>query len=110
VLVGDGRLSYDELADLVVAQARQIEQLRVGVAQLRAGNEKLRAENTELKRRLGMNSSNSSRPPSSESPFVKPAPKSLRRKSGRKPGGQPGHPGSTLSLCQPGHALASMRV
>lgn len=88
---GDGRPSYDELAALVVAQAQIIEQLRTEVAQLRA-------ENAELKRRLEMNSTNSSKPPSSDSPFTKPAPKSLRRKSGRKPGGQPGHPGSTLAL------------
>ena len=88
---GDGRPSYDELAALVVAQAQIIDQLRAEVAQLRA-------ENAELKRRLGMNSTNSSKPPSSDSPFTKPAPKSLRRNSGRKPGGQPGHPGSTLAL------------
>ena len=88
---GDGRPSYDELAALVVAQAQIIEQLRTEVAQLRA-------ENAELKRRLGMDSTNSSKPPSSDSPFTKPAPKSLRGKSGRKPGGQPGHPGSTLAL------------
>ena len=88
---GDGRPSYDELAALVVEQARVIAELRVRVAALEA-------ENAELKRRLGMNSTNSSKPPSSDSPFTKPAPKSLRRRSGRKPGGQPGHPGSTLAL------------
>jgi transposase len=91
VQAGDGRPSYDELAALVVEQARVIAELRTRVAVLEA-------ENAELKRRLGMNSTNSSKPPSSDSPFVKPAPRSLRRRSGRKPGGQPGHPGSTLAL------------
>ena len=88
---GDGRPSYDELAALVIEQARVIAELRVRVAALEA-------ENAELKRRLGMNSTNSSKPPSSDSPFVKPTPRSLRGRSGRKPGGQPGHPGSTLAL------------
>ena len=58
----------------------------------------LEAEVAELRRQVGQNSRNSSKPPSSDSPFIKPAPRSLRRKSGRKPGGQPGHPGSTLAL------------
>jgi transposase len=83
VPAGGERPSYDELAALVASQAAEIAALRAEVA--------------ELKRRLGQNSQNSSRPPSSDSPFVKPAPKSLRRRSGRKPGGQPGHPGSTLA-------------
>lgn len=68
------------------------------IAGLQAEIAELRAENAELKRRLGQNSQNSSKPPSSDSPFAKPVPKSLRRKSGRKPGGQPGHRGSTLAL------------
>ncbi|PKW16177.1 IS66 family transposase [Saccharopolyspora spinosa] len=88
---GDGRPSYDELAALVIEQARVITELRERVTALEA-------ENAELKRRLGMDSTNSSKPPSSDSPFTKPTPKSLRRKSGRKPGGRPGHPGSTLAL------------
>src|SRR5438874_2620737 len=67
------------------------------VERLAARLDVLEAENAELKRQLGQNSRNSSKPPSSDSPFVKPAPKSLRRKSGRKPGGQIGHPGSTLA-------------
>jgi transposase len=91
VQAGDGRPSYDELAALVVRQAAVIEQLRTEVVALRA-------DNAELRRRLGMNSTNSSKPPSSDSPFVKPAPKSLRGRSKRKPGGQAGHPGSTLTL------------
>lgn len=60
--------------------------------------DRLEAEVAELKRQLGQNSRNSSRPPSSDSPFAKPVPESLRRKSGKKPGGRPGHPGATLAL------------
>jgi transposase len=66
-------------------------------AALRAVINELRGEIAELRRQLGLNSRNSSKPPSTDG-LGKPAPKSLRRKSGRKPGGQPGHPGSTLAL------------
>ena len=77
---------------------------------------KLEAENKELADRLKTNSRNSSKPPSTDGyakPSVsakgasnkasesdpkddKPNPKSLRQKSGLKPGGQKGHKGTTL--------------
>lgn len=93
---GNERPSYDELAALVVQQAQVINELRVRVAALEAENVRLRAENAELKRRLGMNSTNSSQPPTSDG-LAKPTRKSLRGKTNRKPGGQAGHPGSTLA-------------
>lgn len=58
--------------------------------------EVLQAQVAELRRRLGLNSSNSSKPPSSDG-LAKPPPRSLRRASGRKPGKQPGAPGTALS-------------
>lgn len=87
--------------------------MRGTVAELQALVAVLRAEVAELKRQLGRNSQNSSRPPSTDSPFAEPVPKSLRRRSGRKPGGQPGHPGSTLAQVDDpdeGHATSREAV
>jgi hypothetical protein len=52
-----------------------------------------------LESRLNQNSRNSSKPPSTDF-FAKgkPNPKSLRKNSGKKPGGQEGHPGTTLEM------------
>lgn len=64
-----------EVVALLTSQARRIADLEALVA--------------DLQRRLGQNSSNSSRPPSSDGPHVKPAPP--KAPSGKRRGGQPGH-------------------
>ena len=69
--------------------------LRAEVTGLRQENATLKARVSELEAQAGTNSRNSSKPPSSDG-FAKPAPKSLRRPSGRRPGGQAGHEGKTL--------------
>ena len=66
------------------------------IAALRAENESLKARIAELERQLGLNSSNSGKPPSSDG-LKKPARvTSLRERSAKKPGGQKGHKGETL--------------
>jgi transposase len=86
-------LSYEQLLELV-------DQLRAQVGELERVVVEQVDEIATLKRRLGADSSNSSRPPSSGEPWDKqPAKKrSSRTRSGRKPGKQPGSASRSRSL------------
>ena len=75
-------LSYDELLALNAGLTTRLEQALAGIAELEA--------------RLKQSSSNSSKPPSSGG-LAKPAPKSLRGRSGRRPGRPAGGQGVTLA-------------
>ncbi len=72
-----------QLKALILAQQEEITALKAIIADLTA--------------RLAQNSANSHKPPSSDGltkkPLIKPA---LPKQAGKKPGGQPGHPGKTL--------------
>lgn len=57
----------------------------------------------KLEARLSRDSSNSSKPPSTDSPFKRPPPKSP---TGRRPGGQAGHPGHHRMLATPTHHVS----
>ena len=63
---------------------------------LKAENERLKTEVAELRRRLGLDSTNSHKPPSSDGLKKKPIKPALPKEEGRSNGGQKGHEGKTL--------------
>ena len=88
-----------EAAATPVALAEENARLRAENAALQETIAVLLGRVAELERRLGLNSSNSGKPPSSDGlhkPKREPRTRSLRERSGKPPGGQKGHKGETL--------------
>ena len=86
----------EEIAALRAENARQRDQIALLVARVR-----------ELEARLAKDSHNSGKPPSSDGVARKT--KSLRRRSGKQPGGQLGHRGETLRLVATPDAVVEHR-
>jgi len=92
--------SAEELSALPHAElaARLAEAYRV-IGELTAQGERLPARVGQMERQAGKDSSTSSRPPSSDSPYKKKGKdRSLRERGKRRPGKQPGEPGATMML------------
>ena len=92
-------LPAGELAVRLAEAYQLIAELTAQAGRLSAEVERLSARVEELERQARKDSSTSSRPPSSDSPYRKKGrDRSLRERGKRRPGKQPGDPGSTMSL------------
>ena len=88
-----------ELAVRLAEAYRLIAELTAQAGRLAAQVERLSGRVEELERQARKDSSTSSRPPSSDSPYRKKGgDRSLRERGKRRPGKQPGDPGMTMNL------------
>ncbi len=106
------RAANARLRELLAERDAQIAELRLQVAARdaeiavqREQLEQLAAQVADLAARVKQTSKNSSKPPSQDG-LGKPAPQSLRKKTGRKPGRPKGQPGATMELTDhPDHVV-----
>jgi len=92
-------LPAGELAARLAEAYRLIGELTAQAGELSAQNRRLAARVEQLERQAGKDSSTSSRPPSLDSPYRKKSrDRSLRERGKRRPGKQPGDPGTTMRL------------
>ena len=98
---GDGglRAANTRLRELLAERDARIEEQAAENAALREQLALLQSQVADLAAQVKTNSRNSSKPPSSDRP-AKPSPKSLRGKSGGKPGRPKGQPGTTMDLSE----------
>ena len=86
-------MEREEILALCASNPEVVAYIESLESQVKELSERLQA----LEARLNQNSQNSSKPPSTDFSFKeRPNPKSRRKKSDKKPGGQEGHSGTTL--------------
>jgi transposase len=91
------RAANARLRELLTERDARLAERDAEIAELRMQLSAVQSQLADLAAQVKANSRNSSKPPSSDGPG-KPAPKSLRGKSGRRPGRPKGQPGATMEL------------